>query len=181
LKGGDYVKGNVISKRQEVFANEYLIDLNGKQAAIRAGYSPKTAEAQASTLLRNIKVVRAIDTQRAKLQEKVEISQQTAIDELAIIALADMADYGHIDVVSTPTATRQEFIVKDLKMLGVKSKAISSIRNTPTGIEIKLHDKMKAIEMVCKLLGIGDLNASNVDATEAVKMLVDALTGNNET
>lgn len=42
--------------RQIQFAQEYVIDFNGKQAAIRAGYSEKTAEAQASRLLRNVKV-----------------------------------------------------------------------------------------------------------------------------
>jgi phage terminase small subunit len=42
--------------KQIQFAQEYVIDFNGKQAAIRAGYSEKTAEAQASRLLRNVKV-----------------------------------------------------------------------------------------------------------------------------
>lgn len=45
-----------LTPRQRRFVDEYLLDLNGKQAAIRAGYSPKTAEVLASQTLRNPKV-----------------------------------------------------------------------------------------------------------------------------
>ena len=45
-----------ISEKQKAFCEEYLIDLNGTQAAIRAGYNPKTADQQASRLLTNVKV-----------------------------------------------------------------------------------------------------------------------------
>ena len=49
-----------MTKKQERFVQEYLIDLNGKQAAIRAGYSPKTAQEQSSRLLSNVKVQEAV-------------------------------------------------------------------------------------------------------------------------
>lgn len=45
-----------LTDKQKRFCDEYLIDLNATQAAIRAGYSPKTAEQTASRLLRNVKV-----------------------------------------------------------------------------------------------------------------------------
>ena len=51
--GGDDVK---LTPKQMRFVDEWLIDFNGKQAAIRAGYSAKTAEATAARLLRNVKV-----------------------------------------------------------------------------------------------------------------------------
>ena len=50
-----------LTPKQARFVEEYLIDLNGKQAAIRAGYSPGTAEVQASRLLRNAKVRFALE------------------------------------------------------------------------------------------------------------------------
>lgn len=50
-----------LTQRQQMFVDEYLVDLNGKQAAIRAGYSPKTAEVQASRLLTVVKVPAHID------------------------------------------------------------------------------------------------------------------------
>ena len=58
-----YVK---LSPKQQRFADEYLIDLNATQAAIRAGYSPKSAEQQGSRLLRNAKVRAYIDERMAE-------------------------------------------------------------------------------------------------------------------
>ena len=52
------------------FVDEYLVDLNGTQAAIRAGYSEKTAAQQASRLLRNVKVQQAIATRQRELAER---------------------------------------------------------------------------------------------------------------
>ena len=46
---------NKLTNRQKRFVEEYLIDLNARQAAIRAGYSPKTAQEQASRLLANVR------------------------------------------------------------------------------------------------------------------------------
>ena len=50
------VTGAMLTPKQARFVEEYLIDLNGKQAAVRAGYAAKAAEVQASRLLRNAKV-----------------------------------------------------------------------------------------------------------------------------
>lgn len=59
------------------FVKEYLIDCNGLQAAIRAGYSKKTAQQQASRLLSNVKVKEAIAAGQEKKAEKLSI---TALD-----------------------------------------------------------------------------------------------------
>lgn len=64
----------MLTPKQEVFCKEYLVDFNGKQAAIRAGYSKKTAEVQASRLLSNAKVADFVAVQAKKRSEKVEIT-----------------------------------------------------------------------------------------------------------
>ena len=61
-----------LNNKQLRFVMEYLTDSNGKQAAIRAGYSPKTAEVQASRLLSNVKVKAAVAEGQKFLQEKTE-------------------------------------------------------------------------------------------------------------
>jgi phage terminase small subunit len=66
-----------LNAKQEAFVREYLLDSNGTQAAIRAGYSEHTAESQASRLLRNVKVEEAIAAGRKKLADKVEITKET--------------------------------------------------------------------------------------------------------
>lgn len=67
-----------MTPRQQKFVQEYLIDLNAKQAAIRAGYSPKTAQEQASRLLSNVKVQNAI----AAFMDNMTISNIANIQEI---------------------------------------------------------------------------------------------------
>lgn len=69
---------------------EYLIDLNGKQAAIRAGYSAKTAEFSASRLLSSVKVRAAIENGKKARSERTEIKQDRVLQELAKLAFFDV-------------------------------------------------------------------------------------------
>lgn len=71
-----------ITDKQKRFVDEYLIDLNGKQAAIRAGYSEKTAEVQASRLLSNVKVKEEISKRQLVISAKFELNRETMIKEL---------------------------------------------------------------------------------------------------
>lgn len=67
-----------LTAKQKRFCDEYLIDLNATQAAIRAGYSPKTAAASAARLLRNVKVQEYI-AQRMAEKESELIADQDEI------------------------------------------------------------------------------------------------------
>ena len=71
-----------LTPKQERFAEEYLVDLNATQAAIRAGYSAKTAEQQAFQLLQKTSVSDAIQAQRAKVSER---TLRTVADVMADI------------------------------------------------------------------------------------------------
>jgi phage terminase small subunit len=82
-----------LTARQKLFALEYPIDLNGTQAAIRAGYSARTAEAAASRLLRNVKVgaeIRRVMDERGK---RLEISADNVLRELAKLAFSNIDDF----------------------------------------------------------------------------------------
>src|SRR5688572_19699107 len=78
-----------LTPKQQLFVSEYLVDLNGKQAAIRAGYSPKTAEVQASRLLSLAKVKAAVSAAQGERSERTEITQDMVLQELWAIAMAD--------------------------------------------------------------------------------------------
>ena len=60
----------VLNPKQQSFVEEYLKDLNGAQAAIRAGYSPNRAEQTASRLLTNGKVKSAVQKAKAERSER---------------------------------------------------------------------------------------------------------------
>lgn len=81
-----------ISAKQELFVDEYLIDLNATQAAIRAGYSPKTAEQQGSRLLSNVKVKGRVAEKMAERSKRCGINQDRVLQELARIAFVNPAD-----------------------------------------------------------------------------------------
>ena len=91
-----------LTRKQQLFVDEYLIDLNATQAAIRAGYSKKTAQEQASRLLSNVMVQAAISEAMQKREKRTEITQDRVLVELAKIGFASITDY-----LSYRTATRQ--------------------------------------------------------------------------
>ena len=82
-----------LTAKQQRFVEEYLIDLNATQAAIRAGYSEKTAEQQGYQLLQKTSVSEAIQEAQNKRSERTEITQDRVLKELAKIGFSNMLDY----------------------------------------------------------------------------------------
>jgi phage terminase small subunit len=79
-----------LTPKQQRFVEEYLVDLNGKQAAIRAGYSEKAAEQQASRLLTYAKVALSIAEGRKTIAERLGITHEKVLKEYARLAFLDI-------------------------------------------------------------------------------------------
>ena len=75
-KEGESVADRKLTPKQQRFVDEYLVDLNATQAAIRAGYSKKTAKEQAARLLTKANVQAELQKRRKKIEKKLEISQE---------------------------------------------------------------------------------------------------------
>lgn len=75
-----------MNDKQAAFAREYLIDRNATQAAIRAGYSAKTAYSQGERLLRNVEVRAAVNRGEAACAERVELTVASVTTKLLAIA-----------------------------------------------------------------------------------------------
>ncbi len=71
-----------LTPKQQRFVEEYLIDLNATQAAIRAGYSEKTAQEQSSRLLSNVMVQEAVQKAKNKLSERTELTVEMVVQGL---------------------------------------------------------------------------------------------------
>lgn len=84
--------GDGLTAKQAMFVREYVVDLNGTQAAIRAGYSKETAAEQATRLLRNVKVRAAINAALEERTKRVEIDADWVLKRLVDEASADIAD-----------------------------------------------------------------------------------------
>lgn len=81
-----------LNDQQRIFCNEYVIDRNGARAAIRAGYSPKTARSKASQLLTNINVKKYVEERLGDAIKRLEIQQDRVYRELVRVGLANIQD-----------------------------------------------------------------------------------------
>lgn len=81
-----------LTRQQELFCHEFLKDLNARQSAIRAGYSEKTAQEQASRLLSNVKVQHLIDKLNQERLERTKIDADFVLKEHARLATSDVAE-----------------------------------------------------------------------------------------
>lgn len=71
-----------LSPKQERFAREYLLDLNATQAAIRAGYSPKTAYSMGQRLLKNVEVQKAVQSAMDERSKRTEVNADYVLTNL---------------------------------------------------------------------------------------------------
>ena len=71
-----------LTPKQQRFVDEYLIDLNATQAAIRAGYSAKTADKKGPALVGNSRIAAAIEAKKRERSERVELTQDAVIQGL---------------------------------------------------------------------------------------------------
>lgn len=140
-----------MTAKQERFVQEYLIDLNATQAAIRAGYSPKTANEQGARLLANVSVQTQISKAEAERSRRTGINQDRVIRELAKVAFLNP-----VDVIDMDSATIQGEANRDdtACIASVKVKTIPTDEGPITEREVKTYDKLKALELLGKHLGM---------------------------
>jgi len=152
-----------LTAKQKAFVQEYLIDLNATQAAIRAGYSEATANEQGARLLAKASVQAALREAMAAREKRTEITQEMVLRELAKIAGVDIKDYlsyrTEKTVVGTDDETGEPIIdynhIVDLKDSDqVDGTLISEIQLQKGNLKFKLHDRVKALELLGKHLGM---------------------------
>lgn len=164
-----------LTEKQKRFVQEYLVDLNATAAAKRAGYSKKTADRIGPELLGKTCVSAAIHEAIRKREKRTEITQDQVLKELASIGFARGTDYaqiqpdGHVNL--TPTEALTE---------GQKA-AVLGVRETQYGVEIKLADKVRALELLGKHLGMFTGQASDQEETGGVIEIGEVLPETEET
>ncbi len=139
-----------MTEKQKIFADEYLIDLNATRAYRKAYPNCKkdsSADAAARKLLGNTRIQKYISARMEERQKRTEVTQDRVLQELAYIAFARVTDYATVrnDVVkikNTDELTEEQI------------RAISGIKEGKFGIELKLNDKEKALELLGRHLGM---------------------------
>nr|DAP92551.1 MAG TPA: Terminase small subunit [Caudoviricetes sp.] len=160
-----------LTAKQQRFCDEYLIDLNATQAAIRAGYSKKTANEQGARLLVNVSIQKKIFELQKEREKRTEITQDSVLHELALIAFAKASDYARVvekdamvevDGNMVPVLDEDgnqvkyrtvEPILTD-ELTEDQKKAIAVIKKGRDGFEIKPYSKIQALELLGKHLGM---------------------------
>ena len=142
----------MLTPKQSRFIEEYLIDLNGKQAAIRAGYSAKTAEAQAARLLRYVKVQQALQTAIEARTKRTEITADRVMVKLARIAFANMRDYWPKEGETLDLHRLDQDRTAAVEELTVVETVRGGVLHRRT--RLKMHDKLAALTNLARHLGM---------------------------
>lgn len=160
-----------LTEKQKIFADEYLMDLNATRAykvAYQRVKKDNVAAANGARMLRNDKVSAYIQERMEERQERTEVTQDMVVRELAAIAFARATDY--VSVKSNGPAA--VVCIKPTKELtNDQVRAIAGIKEGANGIEVKLNDKEKALELLGRHLGMWndklDIKAPVID--ESIK------------
>lgn len=139
-----------LSAKQKRFVEEYLIDLNATQAAVRAGYSCKTAMEQGYQLLQKTSVQQAVSEHMAERSKRTGVNQDRVVTELAKIAFIKMTD-----VVDPDGRIREDASEDDLSCIeSIKYKKSDTETGSSVEREVKISSKLKALELLGKHLGM---------------------------
>lgn len=155
--------------KQKLFIQEYLIDLNATQAAIRAGYSKKTAQEQGSRLLSKVIIQEAIQKAMKERAARTGITADHILNEIAIIAFSDLKNYIEINddtgairakgFEEMPEGTSRALeSITEHRMIREDSKGKDTIINEK--VMFKMHNKLGALEDLAEHLGL--LKGKNV-------------------
>lgn len=138
-----------LTPKMQKFVSEYLVDLNATKAVLRAGYkmTEKAAATQGNRLLRKAEIQEALRNAREAQERRTEITADRVLQELAHVAFANTTDFvklsgGRVFLTDTDDLSRDQ------------TAALSTIKEGRDGVEVRLHDKIRALELLGKHLGI---------------------------
>lgn len=167
-----------LNQKQEAFCREYIIDLNATQAAIRAGYSERTAPAQGCRLLMNVNAQSRISELKGKRNTKTDIDASYVLRRLVEIDEMDVADIltdsGDIKPIKEwPKVWRTSLSAIDIQL--INSGDIETITK-----KVKWPDKLRNLELLGKHVNVNAFAEKKAesgieDLADSVSKLIDRL------
>lgn len=149
-----------MTPKQQRFVEEYLVDLNATQAAIRAGYSEKTAQEQSARLLSNVMVAAAVKKAMDVRSERTQIDQDRVLKELARIGLADirhLMEWDEEAATFIPSSKLSDDIAATVSSVKTKKRTVYPKEGDPETtieMEIRTYDKVQALTQMGRHLGM---------------------------
>jgi phage terminase small subunit len=191
-------KRGELSAKEKRFVEEYLVDLNGSQAAIRAGYSPRSAGEMACELLTRPQVSDAITKRQNERARRNEVTQDQVIRELCIIAFADMRNYAQWGMTEDARRSMDQAEAENQgldpmqrmppngvmlrpsdELTDEQARAVREVSETtlPSGgikYGIKLYDKIAALKLLGQHLGMFKGEPKEGDRYSWVQIVMNA-------
>ena len=170
-------RARTLTQKQRRFVSEYLIHGNGTRAAKACGYSARTAAAQASRLLRNVKVCAAV-AWGAKLQlDKADLTGQMVVDRLRLLGFQDIRRLFDVDgnLLSIPELSQAAAVTIGGIEVVIKNIAAGD-GHLDTIHKIKIIDPVQPLELLAKKFGllVEKIELNDVTAAARVARLVAA-------
>lgn len=137
-----------MTKKQKRFCEEYLIDLNATQAAIRSGYSPDTAGAIGAENLTKPEIQRAVAQAMAERSRRTGVNAERVVLELAKVAFVNVGN-----VIDATDATLKEDAAPE-DLAAIQSIKVKDMGEMGIEREIRMADKLKALELLGRHLGM---------------------------
>lgn len=147
----------MITDKQKRFCEEYLIDLNATQAAIRAGYSKKTAQEQSSRLLLNVMVQNYIAELKEERSKRVQLTQDEVLRELKAFAYSDITETILL------TTEKIKDLPSEVRRLIVSYKKVNRRYGEDNKweeetVELKFVDKIRVFDMLNRHIGFYEVD-----------------------
>lgn len=161
-----------LSPKQRAFAGEYLIDFNATQAAIRAGYSERTAYSQGQRLLKKVEVKAAIEKAIDERNARTRVTADRVIKELARAAFSDMRSYAQWGPQGVTLRESEALSQDDSAAVTEVSESYSENGRT---LKFKLAHKDSALKMLAQHTGVFD--SDREVAQERFNKFIKAITG----
>ena len=164
-----------LTEKQQRFVEEYLIDLNATQASIRAGYKPSSARQVGTENMSKPSIRACIDQAIAERSKRTGINQDRVIRELARLAFVNASDVIDMDEASIKCNASED---DTAAIASVKVKTIPTKEGDGVEREIRLNDKLKALELLGKHLGMFKDNINinaNVSSTKKLDAILEQL------
>lgn len=173
---------NGLSDKRKQFADEYLKDHNATQAAIRAGYSKKTAKNIASRLLTIASVQEYLAHRAKELLEKAEITPEKVLKELSTIAFSDirdMVEWNGERVVFKPSAELSDtaaHAISEVSAETATTRVDENIESHVTKMKLKTWNKNQALDKLGQYFKLftENLNISGKLTIEDLKNMSDS-------
>lgn len=163
-----------LTPKQQLFVNEYLVDLNAKRAAIRAGYSARNADSIGIQLLRKTQVSAAISEAFERRSKKIGVNADLVLARLVEEANADIADLFDEAGVLKPPREWPEVWRRGLITVFEREVKPDGTRT----YHIRFSDRLKRLELIGRHVQVGAFKEKvEHDVTDPIKKLYEQISG----